>query len=132
MALEPALKNIARWIKSTLCNYAESQGWNREDYRVLIRFNADWGKVHVILAARAIDGERRGDAWSDVMSYLAKSYKKDDPRLKMSLSLSVFPFDEIESGGEHTVSPQFIDIDEFLGGGAVGPTSGSPSSLNIG
>ncbi|HEX8199068.1 MAG TPA: hypothetical protein VF590_01170, partial [Isosphaeraceae bacterium] len=129
MDLEPALRRTVEWIAQAVRDYAVDQGWNRRDYRVFVRVNRDWGRVHIILAAHKFPGDTRYDQWAAVMDYLDRKFKDDDPQLTKSVSLTLLPLEEIEQGGPYAVSPQFVEIDELLGASSFGPPSGTSSPL---
>jgi hypothetical protein len=132
MALESALRRTVEWVARALRDYAADQGWDRRDYRLLIRINRDWGRVHVILVAKKYPAGSPYEQWASVMNYLNEKFKDDAPQLTKFVSLTLMSFEEIEQGGPYAVSPQFVDIDELLGVGTIESPAGTPSPLNIG
>jgi hypothetical protein len=132
MALEPALRRTVEWIAQAFREYAADHNWDRRGYRILVRVNPDWGRVHVILAAKEFPGGSPQEQWSSVMDYLAEKFKDSDPQLTNSVSLTLMSFDEIEQGGIYALSPQFVDVDDLLDVRSSEPSSGTAAPLNIG
>lgn len=121
MALESEVRRTIRWITQAFDQFAADQGWSRGDYQVLVRINQDWGRVHLILAAKDFTGQTDQEKWQKVMDYLAEKFKQKEPSLLQSISLTIRSFDQIEQGGLYSISPQFVDVhDYFVGGVADG------------
>ncbi len=132
MALEPAVRQAVQRIVQAFRDYATQQGWDRGDYRMWVRVNADWGRIHIILAAKAVLGGPTHDRWRSAKDHLVATFQDDDPDLARSVSLTLFTLDEIEQGGPHALSPQFVDADELLAGGPIESSLWPASPLNIG
>ena len=112
MVSETVKKRAIRSLVQALQKYAESQGWQSEDYRIFYWGNWDWGKIHLILVARAFPG-RYEDQWLTISEYLKKELK-DEPVLRKAFNLELRTFDQVEEGGLYAIHPDYEDADEFL------------------
>jgi hypothetical protein len=119
MALEAAMRQAVRRVAQSFHRYAESQGWTKDDYQVWVEPNPEWGRLHVILVARAFPGRFIEDHWLSVIDFLDKDLK-DEPELLEALNLTLRTFDQVKEGGIYSLSPNYFNVDDLVAGGAVG------------
>ena len=120
MALEFEVKQVVRRIAEAFDNFASEQGWDRGDYRILLRAKPDWGRFHVLLLARQFPGDTPRDQWITVMNFVTVDLDADDPDLIRSVSLTLRTFDQVEEGGIYAIGRGFEDVREMLVGGSAG------------
>ncbi len=121
MALTAEVRQTIRWVTRAFGRFAADQGWKPGEYQVFIHINEDWGKVHVLLAAKDFPGQTELEKWQYVMHYLERHFGEEEPWLLKALGLILRTFDQIEEGGIYSISPQFVDVrDYFVGGVADG------------
>ncbi len=119
MALEAAVRQTIRWVTRAFGQFAADQGWKPGDYQVFVDINEDWGKVHVILAARDFPGQTHREKWQYVMDYLLRNFGEEEPLLLQALGLILRTFDQIEEGGIYSINPQFVDVHDYYVGGVA-------------
>jgi hypothetical protein len=93
--------------------YAAKQGWQPEDYRVLVYFNEEWGAIHLLLVAKEFPRKDWYERWEHVFSFLEKNLT-DEPDLRRALHLVLHTFDEVAEGGLYAIGPEYEDINEFF------------------
>jgi hypothetical protein len=107
MAATAALRKLARRTVNALKGYAKVAGWGPDDYMIFVRMRKS-GFIHVILAARALQG---GGAtfmdWSPVVQYLEKKLGPDSTSV---IRLAVWSFDQMNQAGIYTVSPDYTQV----------------------
>ncbi|MEJ7639667.1 MAG: hypothetical protein WKF75_17255 [Singulisphaera sp.] len=119
MALESEVRQTLRWITQAFDRFAADCGWKSGEYQVLVRINQDWGRVHVILAAKEFPGGTEQEKWQKVMDYLVQKFGQDEPGRLQSISLSIRTFDEIEEGGIYSISQKFMNVHDLLADGVA-------------
>jgi hypothetical protein len=112
------MKYGLRRIAQALHEYAADQGWRADDYRVLVRLNEAWGRIHVVLVAKAFPQPSLEDAWHGVIDYLEDKLR-DEPALFESISLTLRTFDQVEEGGVYAISPRYVDINDLFAGSPI-------------
>ena len=125
MALEATLKYGVQRIAQTLRDYAAAHGWSDGDYKVFVRLNMDWNRIHVLLVAKAFPRNDTKNAWLSVWAFL-QDRLKDEPALVDCLNLVVRTFDQVTEGGRYAIGPKYVEINDLL---RTGPIEDSHESL---
>jgi len=112
MALETVKRNLVRRVVGAFRDYAASQGWRPEDYRIYVWPNLDWFSVHVILAVKSLPERNAEDSTFAAIDFVHDKLK-DDPDLARSIGLTVRTFDQIEQGGLYGIAPDFVEADDL-------------------
>ena len=115
MAVEATLKGPVRRVAQTFRRYALRQGWGKDEFRILIETNAEWGRIHVILLAREFPGHDVEEAWFSVVDFVDDDLK-DEPDLRTAINLVLRTFEQVDEGGLYSLSPEYVDADEILAG----------------
>ncbi len=106
------MKHELRQIASAFREYARSQQWASDEYCLLVKTIPDWGRIHLILAAKDFLGGGV-DPWLAVMRFLGK-YRFDDPDLVDAISLTLSTFAQIKRGGLHGIPDGYEDINDLV------------------
>lgn len=112
MALETAMKQAVRRVVSILRDYAGSQDWGPDDYRIFVEPVEEWGRIHIMLVVKAFPRKLMEDSWATVVDYL-ETRLADDPALFDSINLSLHTFDQVKRGGLSSIGPGYIDADQL-------------------
>jgi hypothetical protein len=98
---------LIRRVSEAFGKYAESVGWHAGEFRVFVRPNLDWGRIHVVLAAESMPP--RQEALPSVRKFLAQELA-EDPSLRDAIILNVSTFRQIEEGGLHGLPDGYDDV----------------------
>jgi hypothetical protein len=132
MALEAMIKYGLQRLAQAFRDYAPAQGWGPEDYQVYVRLKLLWGRIHVILVAKALPDSDEKKAWLSVWNFL-QAKLKDEPDLIATLNLDVRTFEQVKAGGWYALSPKFVEIKDLLISGPVeDPYGPSPFAARSG
>ena len=118
MALPATLRHAVQRLAQVFQDYATTQGWRPDGYRVFVRLKPKWGRIHIILVAKSFPGKGPGDQWLSVRDFLEEKLR-DEPGLLESLNLSLRTFDQVAEGGIYAIGPPFMDIQDLLTSGAA-------------
>lgn len=99
----------ARKIARALMNYANDRGWGPDDYKVYARLNPDWGRIHVVFAARGFERTDNFEDYKNVLNYL-KTVFEEDPDLANSISLVIRDFNSIRDPGILGIGWEFMEV----------------------
>lgn len=113
MAIETTMKYAVRRIAQAFQKYTSTLNWSPSDYQLFVRFNEEWGQIHLILVAKAFPQKKPEDQWLSVKEFLRKEFK-DDPALRDALHLVLLTFDQVAEGGLYSIGPDFEDINDLL------------------
>ncbi len=110
------MRRAVRRIAQAFRDFAASQGWGPDDYRLLFSVNEDWGQVQVIFVAAAFPGSDEDERWMKVYEFVEKNLK-DEPSLWNALHFTLRTFDQLAEGGLYSIAPGFVDVEDILVGG---------------
>ncbi len=116
MAIDSRMIPAVRRVVQAFRRFAQKQGWARDDYRILVDTNPDWGRIHVLFLAKSFPNGAvdHGDDWLTVFDFVEKDLEKDAPDLVDAINLVLRTFDQVNEGGLYSISPEYIDLDEML------------------
>jgi hypothetical protein len=105
MAHDPEVKRLARKVRDLLRSYAQQQSWPDQDYQIFMRARRG-GILHVLLVARALNGQTGFESWNHAWEYLRKALC-DQPGAIDRLQLGVRSFDQVSEGGLYAIPPDY-------------------------
>jgi hypothetical protein len=114
MASEPTLRDFAEQIAKVIREYAESQGWPADSYRLYLKYNDNWSTAHLILVTGNLDDVQARDQWKDIRSLLNQKLHVILQHINM-FSLTIRTFKQLEQGRFYAFGPEFIPIEEYFG-----------------
>lgn len=119
MDQSPAAAFARRKIANALMAYAQKHGWGHQDYEVWMRPNLEWGRIHVVLVARAFQGRDRFESYSEVREFLEHELK-DDPELVDAIGLVLKDPQQAAEGGIFGIGPDYelVNLSEEKAGRA--------------
>jgi hypothetical protein len=104
----PRLVMARRKLANALMKYAEKMGWKANDYKVFMRPNPDWNRIHVVFVAHAFEGRDYYKNYAAVMAHLSNEMK-DDVEILNSVNLVLRDFKQIEEGGFFGIGPDYSE-----------------------
>jgi len=111
-ALEAEVKSIVRRAVQVLRDYAATQGWGQDDYRIYVYPNLDWNRLQLILVARALPRKDYLANYNAVCDFIEERLK-DDPWLKHDIGVVLRTFDQVEQGGLYAIPRSYLDADDL-------------------
>ena len=88
MVVEGPIAAVGRRVISTIRDYADRR-FGSDHYRILVRLDPDWGKVHVIFAIPSLEARGGEDrVWTDLKNYLLMRFR-DEPEMAQSCLIRV-------------------------------------------
>ncbi|MGO9470473.1 MAG: hypothetical protein ACLQIB_34510 [Isosphaeraceae bacterium] len=119
MALSTTLRTRAalRRIAAALRDFANEQGWQRDEYQVLFRILEDWGRITILLVAKDLGGVSDTEMRARVWNYLGNALKQGGD-IGFSIGLLVRTWDEVNKGPAHSIPEGYVEEEILLGSGA--------------
>jgi hypothetical protein len=116
MAHEAGINQIALRIAEVIHHYAESKGWSKDDYRILMKYRADYFILNVFVVARAFEGrsERQRIKDYDELRHAINTGARAEVKALNSLGLVLKGFDDYDIYWSPRLWPDEIVIDEKL------------------
>jgi hypothetical protein len=104
----PALIRARRKLAMALAKYADRRGWHPEDYKIFMRANPDWNRLHVAFVAKEFENSDKYQCYLDVLHYL-EGELTDESELLDSINLVVRDFKQVEEGGFFGLGPEYSE-----------------------
>jgi hypothetical protein len=116
MAHEAGINQIAMRVAEVIHRYAESKGWSKEDYHILMKFNTDYFILDVFLVAKALQGRTERQETHDYDDVMDAIRTKAKPELQAVnyLGLVLKGLDDFDLYWSPKLKPSEIEIDEKL------------------
>jgi hypothetical protein len=116
MAYEAGINQIALRIAEVIHRYAESKGWSKDDYHILMKYRTDSFILNVLVVARAFDGRsRRQEAKDyDELRHAINTGAGSEVKALNSFGLVLKGFEAYDLYWSPRLWPDEIVIDEKL------------------
>jgi hypothetical protein len=88
MAIEAAMKYAIKRVARALQEFAQSEGFPPDGYRILFHVDPEWGRIQVIFALKARPEKPTTDLWFRAKDYLDR-HLRDEPEIAQSYNLRV-------------------------------------------
>jgi hypothetical protein len=112
MIVEATMKPILRRAIQVFRDYAQSQGWGPDEYRIYLRPNLEWLKVSFVLVAKAFPSQDYHENYLAIDQFVKKELK-DDPSLRRMIGFSLLTFDQVAQGGAYSIPSTYFDADDL-------------------
>jgi len=112
-------RTALRRIAAALRDFANEQGWGRDDYQILFRVLEDWGRITIFFVVKDFGSLSKNEMWVRATDHLEKSLKQGGD-IGFSVGLSVRTFDDVAQGGSNSIPEGYVEEELLLGPGAAG------------
>src|SRR3989304_3439098 len=113
MARTISLDQACRRIETALKKYAQSKGWRRPDYVLVVRAS-EWESVHILLAAKAFKDEEGFAARDEAIhNYLTQEVGREVPnQIGLLHTMSLAKYKRMELGDHMREIAEKLDLTE--------------------
>jgi hypothetical protein len=113
MDASATLNNVVSHVVRALAEYADSKGWDRQDFRIYYYMNEEWGVVNFVFVAKAFDDEDNSLSYLDVWNFLIKHFASA-PEILRLFSLVVRGMEQVKQGGLYGIGSSYRLVEPEL------------------